>query len=214
MIPKTNSEDMSSRDHILREVRRSLPADAPLPSLDHQWTSYDDPHSQFLEVLLGFGGAGRIVSGEAQLREEVDRVIAAIGAKQICSVVPEAAAGNVDLKLIDDPHALAGVDLAILPGELAVAENAAVWINNRRVRQRVAYFLSQHVVLVLPHERIVNNMHEAYSWLRQSADGHSPFGETTWGTFMSGPSKTADIEQALVIGAHGARSLHVFFTKP
>jgi L-lactate dehydrogenase complex protein LldG len=205
---------LASRDHILREVRRSLPADAPLPALDHQWTRYDDPHAQFLEVLRGVGGAGRVVTGEAQLREEVERVIAAIDAKQICSVIPAAAAGNVDLNTIDDPHALAGVDLAILPGELAVAENAAVWINNRRVRQRVAYFLSQHVVLILPHERIVNNMHEAYAWLQQSADGHSPFGETIWGTFMSGPSKTADIEQALVIGAHGARSLHVLFTKP
>jgi L-lactate dehydrogenase complex protein LldG len=205
---------LSSRDHILREVRRSLPADAPLPALDNQWTRYEDPHSQFLEVLRSVGGAGRVVSGESQLREEVDRVIAAVGAQQICSVIPEAAAGNVNLSSIDDPHDLAGVDLAILPGELAVAENAAVWINNRRVRQRVAYFLSQHVVLVLQHERIVSNMHEAYAWLRQSADGHSPFAETTWGTFMSGPSKTADIEQALVIGAHGARSLHVFFTKP
>ena len=129
-------------------------------------------------------------------------------------MIPEASAGKVDVAAIEDPHDLAAVDLAILPGELAVAENAAVWVNGARVRQRVAYFLSQHVVLVIPHERIVNNMHEAYAWLQQSAAGSSPFGATTWGTFMSGPSKTADIEQALVIGAHGARSLHVFFTKP
>ena len=73
----------SSRDHILREVRRSLPADAPLPSLDRQWTHYDDPHAQFFEVLRDVGGAVRIVAGEPQLREEIDRVIAAIGAKQI-----------------------------------------------------------------------------------------------------------------------------------
>jgi L-lactate dehydrogenase complex protein LldG len=205
---------LTSRDHILREVRRSLPAATTLPSLDRQWTRYDVPHAQFFEVLRSVGGSGRIVAGEPQLREEIDRVIASIGAKQICSVIPAAAAGNVDLNSIDDPHDLASVDLAILPGELAVAENAAVWVNGARVRQRVAYFLSQHVVLVIPHERIASNMHEAYAWLQQSADGGSPFGETTWGTFMSGPSKTADIEQALVIGAHGARSLHVFFTKP
>lgn len=205
---------LSSRDQILREVRRSLPADAPLPSLKGEWTRYADPHAQFFEVLRLVGGAGRVVAGELQLREEIDRVIAAINAQQICSALPAAHAGNVDLDSIDDPHDLAGVDLAILPGELAVAENAAVWVTNRAVRQRVAYFLSQHVILVIPHERIVNNMPEAYAWLKQSADGHSPFGEAAWGTFMSGPSKTADIEQALVIGAHGARSLHVFFTKP
>lgn len=204
----------SSRDHILREVRRSLPADAPLPSLKGEWTCYADPHAQFFEVLRLVGGAGRVVAGEPQLREEIERVIAAINAQQICSALPGGHAGNVDLSSIEDPHELAGVDLAILPGELAVAENAAVWVTNRAVRQRVAYFLSQHVILVVPHERIVNNMPEAYAWLKQSVEGHSPFGEAAWGTFMSGPSKTADIEQALVIGAHGARSLHVFFTKP
>ena len=205
---------LTSREHILREVRRSLPADSPLPLLDHPWTRYADPHGQFFEILRSVGGAGRVVAGEPQLREEIDRVTAAIGAKQICSVIPEIAVGNIDLNSIDDPHDLAGVDLSILPGELAVAENAAVWVTGAHVRQRVAYFLSQHVVLVIPHERIVNNMHEAYAWLKTSSDGDSPFGKTTWGTFMSGPSKTADIEQALVIGAHGARSLHVFFTKP
>lgn len=205
---------MSSRDQILRDIRRTLPADAPLPSLGGNWTRYADPHTQFFEVLQGVGGAGRTVAGDARLREEVERVVATIGATRICSVIPAAAAGNIDLASIDDPHDLADVDLAILPGELAVAENAAVWVTNAQVRQRVAYFLSQHVVLVVPHDRIVHNMHEAYERLRQDARDAPPFHDPTWGTFMSGPSKTADIEQALVIGAHGARSLHVFFTSP
>ena len=32
---------------------------------------------------------------------------------------------------IDSPHALADIDVAILPGEFAVAENAAVWVTDR-----------------------------------------------------------------------------------
>ena len=204
----------TAREQILRDVRRSLPAEAPRPSLDGEWIRYTDPYSQFFETLRGVGGAGRVVTGEAQLREEMERVIESIAAKQICSVIPAATVGNVDLAAIDDPHQLAGVDLAILPGELAVAENAAVWVTNVEVGQRVAYFLSQHVVLVVPHDRIVNNMHEAYEWLHRTAGPAGPFAMATWGTFMSGPSKTADIEQALVIGAHGARSLHVFLLKP
>ena len=205
---------MTSRDQILRDIRRSLPTDAPLPSLDGPWTRYDDPHAQFFAVLQTVGGSGRMVRDETDLRAEIDRIAATVGASHICSAVSAVSLGKVDLPATDDPHALASVDLAILPGELAVAENAAVWVTNRAVHQRVAYFLSQHVVLIVPGDRVVSNMHEAYAWIRHSSKEQGPFHEASWGTFMSGPSKTADIEQALVIGAHGARSLHVLFTPP
>jgi L-lactate dehydrogenase complex protein LldG len=204
----------NAREQILRDIRAHLPVDSPLPELSHACTRYDDPHQQFLEVLRGVGGVGKIVRGSTPLHEEIARFASQLEARQICSVLADVFAGNVDMAAIDDPHQLADVDLAILPGELAVAENAAVWVTGAMVRQRVAYFLSQHVVLVVPHDQIVNNMHEAYEWLQREANGGNPFATPRWGTFMSGPSKTADIEQALVIGAHGARSLHVFFTVP
>jgi L-lactate dehydrogenase complex protein LldG len=199
----------TARDQILRDIRRTLPTDSALPALAGQWTHYADPRRQFFEVLRSVGGAGQVVSGVESLRETIEQLSQQLGARQICSVLPEVA-GNVDMSRIDDPHQLADIDLAILPGELAVAENAAVWITGAMVPQRVAYFLSQHVVLVMPEDRIVSNMHEAYDWLNREAGDRGPFDEPRWGTFMSGPSKTADIEQALVIGAHGARSLHVF----
>ncbi len=201
-----------SREQILRDIRQHLPVDAALPAHEGPWTCYDDTAQQFLEVLRGVGGSGMLVTGPVALRGEIDRLIEKLQARSICSVLPEVIAGNVDMAAISDPHDLADVDLAILPGELAVAENAAVWVTGAQVPQRVAYFLSQHVVLVVPRARVVNNMHEAYDWLHQEAGAGGPFATARWGTFMSGPSKTADIEQALVIGAHGARSLHVFLT--
>ena len=201
---------MSSREQILRDVRAHLPVDAPLPGLEHDWTRYADPTEQFIEVLRGVGGVGKVVCGRAELWEELSNLASRLEAKQVCSVLPEAYPGNVDMSAVADPDELADVDLAILPGELAVAENGAVWVTGARVPQRVAYFLSQHVALVVPADRVVNNMHEAYDWLHSEAGPDGPFATARWGTFMSGPSKTADIEQALVIGAHGARSLHVF----
>ncbi len=88
-----------------------------------------------------------------------------------------------------------------MAGELAVAENGAVWFTDRGLRHRVLPWIAQHLALVIPGERLVNDMHEAYERI-EVGNG--------FGCFISGPSKTADIEQALVIGAHGPRSATVF----
>jgi L-lactate dehydrogenase complex protein LldG len=64
---------------------------------------------------------------------------------------------------------------------------------------RVAPFICQHLVINV--SKIVPNMHAAYAELKKP--------NSSFGLFLAGPSKTADIEQSLVIGAHGARSLTV-----
>src|SRR5262249_17477666 len=121
------------------------------------------------------------------------------------SLVPGIGETNFDLAAVSDPHDLQDVDFAVMPGQLAVAENGAVWVNDVGVAHRVLYFLTQHLALVVPAANVVNNLHEAYARLT--------IGKTPFGSFISGPSKTADIEQALVIGAHGARSLTVFLVE-
>jgi L-lactate dehydrogenase complex protein LldG len=201
----------ASREQILADIRRTLPVDSPLPALEGDWIRYDDPRQQFIDTLRTVGGVGRIVPGADELRQEIERVAGALNAERIASIVPDAYPGNVDVSRYDDPHQLANIDLAIVPGELAVAENGAVWITQTNPTHRILYFLSQHVVVVVPVDRVVNNMHEAYQWHHgQAGAAGRPFAAPRFGTFISGPSKTADIEQALVIGAHGARSLHVF----
>ena len=136
-----------------------------------------------LAARPAFAAAGRIVSG-----------------------IPGVPRAEPAARLRHEPHALADVDLAIVRGRFGVAENGAVWVSDSEVAERALYFLAQHLVLVLPASEIVSDLHAAYERIGRSAE---PLGTRPWQGFIAGPSKTADIEQALVVGAHGPRSLCV-----
>jgi len=189
------------REELLAALRRNAPVETPLPDLSRLGVKYADPLEQYAISLTGVGGtclraadlpaADQVVTGLSVYRE----------AKRVAALVPGVGQGNVDLATLSDPHLLEGLDLAILPGELAVAENGAVWVDASRLHHRAVFVVTQHLVLVVNAGEVVHDMHEAYARLERWPVGY--------GLFISGPSKTADIEQALVIGAQGARSCTV-----
>lgn len=193
---------MSSRDAILAAVRKHLPQSTPLPDLDGPWITYPDPLAQFSSVLEMIGGRCIPVASESEIGPLLASLPQFTAAQKTLSLVPAATAGSVSMDDIGDPHDLADIDFAILPGEVAVAENAAIWVNENHVRHRVIYFLCHHLALIVQARDLVHNMHQAYDRISVTA--------TPYGGFIAGPSKTADIEQSLVIGAHGPRSMTVF----
>ena len=193
---------MSSREAILKAVRQHLPQASPLPELSGPWIQYPDPIAQFTEVLEMIGGRCIRVPDQAALQRAVMELPVYQQSVKTVSRVPGVGASTVELDSIADPHQLADVDFAILPGQFAVAENAAVWVTAEGLKHRVIYFLCQHLALVVPASAVLNNLGEAYERIR--------FPGPQFGGFIAGPSKTADIEQSLVIGAHGARSMTVF----
>jgi L-lactate dehydrogenase complex protein LldG len=102
----------------------------------------------------------------------------------------------------DNPHTFEDVDLAILEGHFGVAENGAVWITDTLMGDRSIPFIAQHLALVINKKDIVPTLYEAYEKIESQ--------RYNFGTFIAGPSKTADIEQSLVLGAHGPKSMIVF----
>lgn len=94
------------------------------------------------------------------------------------------------------PADLTALDVAVLRGECGVAESGAVWHRPSDGLERAAVLLAEHVVLLLPVDALVEDLHDAYARIDVTAG--------RFGWFLCGPSKTADIEQALVLGAHGA----------
>ena len=193
-------EGFHAREAILEAVRRArLPA-VPLPSITGvRDTDSGDLVSRFMDSVEAAAAAVQIVETggvEAAVRERFPE------AASIATTVPAWAFDRVDA--LTDVHTLAGLDVLVCPGELGVAENGAVWLGESGMGPRAAPFLTQHLVLVLDRSVIVPDMHAAYDALDVAREGY--------GVFVAGPSKTADIEQALVIGAHGPRSLTVLLT--
>lgn len=106
-----------------------------------------------------------------------------------------------NLTLPEDPHELEDLNLVILEGQFGVAENGAIWIDDRQLPYRVLPFITEHLVIVLKRNQLLPTLHQAYERIGNTKSG--------FGLFVAGPSKTADIEQSLVVGAHGAKSLRV-----
>ncbi len=193
---------MPSKAEILAAIRRTEVPPKELPSLAQDWITFPDPEKQFTEVLSLIGGRVVFANDMAAVQLDLDQHDLYVAAQQICSLVPGIARANVDLNALADPHETETIDFAVLPAQFAVAENGAVWVTDEAVKHRVLYFICQHLAFVVPRDQILNNMHEAYERLA--------FDRARFGVFISGPSKTADIEQSLVIGAHGPKSTTVY----
>lgn len=187
-----------SKNEILSNIRRNIKASYDLPELAVDAICYSDKVAQFAATVENVGG--KVVALEQG--DDLNRCIRSLypEAATIASNVPEITIANRNPDTVETPYQLNGTDLAIIRGELGVAENGCIWIP-QNVKEKAVYFISEHLVILLDKDAIVNNMHEAYRQLQFSNYG--------FGVFISGPSKTADIEQALVIGAHGARGVTV-----
>ncbi|MBK8656946.1 MAG: LUD domain-containing protein [Haliscomenobacter sp.] len=188
-----------SKKSILRAIRQNQPQGPALPELPSFASDAPEaPLAAFQAMVAAMGGQVANAADYPDLGALVSAYFP--GETSVASTVP-GFPGNIPLQNMASPAALETVGLAVIPAPWGVAENGAVWVTEKECLFRVLPFIAQHLMVVLAKDRILSNMHEAYQ--RVQVD------ETGFGVFIAGPSKTADIEQALVIGAQAARSFTV-----
>ncbi len=191
---------MSSRDNILATVKQKQPVAARMPVIINHDQHYGDVIQKFIEVLRFIGGAVILVNDFEQVVNIVKGNFA--DAKRIVSTCRELSSIAEVNTPVNDPHELENVDLFITTSDLGVAENSAVWITDHQLPARALPFIAQQIAVIIKKESIVATMHDAYDVIADADYGYA--------AFIAGPSKTADIEQSLVLGAHGPKTMTVF----
>lgn len=189
---------MEAKEKILKRLRKNVRETYDMPDLSFRKTVYADPVAEFVHTTTTTAGA-RLV--ELAAGDDINAAIRSAypSAKIIASNVPGIEA-QLNPDTVAEAQELERTDVGVVRGEIGVAENGCVWIP-QTMKERAVCFISEHLVIILQRQNIVSNMHEAYERIAFTAYG--------FGSFISGPSKTADIEQALVYGAQAARSVTV-----
>ncbi|GAA0879105.1 LUD domain-containing protein [Algoriphagus jejuensis] len=183
---------MSSRENILAAIKGISLEPKSLPEIP-DFGVPGEPVETFINSILGN-------KGEVLTKTEFESWLPKTKFSKIISL--SSSFSEVSSRgLPKDPHELEDLELAILDGQFGVAENGAIWLEDANLGLRVLPFITEHLVIVLDRKNLVETMHQGYNRIGGAASG--------FGVFIAGPSKTADIEQSLVVGAHGAKSLRV-----
>ncbi|MEP6805621.1 MAG: LUD domain-containing protein [Flavobacterium sp.] len=192
---------MSSKADILKKIKQNQPAFVTeLPNLNVLGSEQFDILETYKTVLKNIGGDSVEVSDYNDILEYIKTNYAI--EKRIITTIPELSGIAALNWTNEDPHSLQDVELNIIKAHFGVAENSALWVTDDLLGQRISPFIAQYLAIIVHKKDIVATMHQAYERI-----GNQEYG---FGTFIAGPSKTADIEQSLVLGAHGARGLIVF----
>lgn len=203
---------MSTKEEILSRLRQNTRETYDLPDFGSiRPITYADPVEEFKTKTTTTAGAKLIeLHDEADLNKTIRSIVENIsysgeaGGGLVASNLPGIEA-DLNPDTVGSAQKLMTVDVGVVEGRIGVAENACIWIP-QQMKEKAICFASEQLVIVLRRHDIVNNMHEAYERIAQSQEF---FQQYKFGTFISGPSKTADIESALVYGAQAARGVTV-----
>lgn len=225
---------MTSRERILERVREALQAKAPHPGAHEiagtsavpagsgvnprEWlpavgASDEERWSLFLSKATDLKATVHRVSGWAEANQTLAQLRDAEGWKRVGShhgalAQPLAAGLGLPLTLVRAglvPSELEGCDAGITECDALVAQTGSVLVTAASAGGRALSVLPPHHVVVARCDQLVPDLPEAFAVLKARYPGRYP----SFISFITGPSRTGDIERILVLGAHGPKRLTI-----
>jgi L-lactate dehydrogenase complex protein LldG len=186
------------KEDLLNKLRRNTHEQFDMPDMNIHGIEYEDKVKQFISMSESVGGKVKCVKKDDDLNAIIKECYP--DAKVFASNIQGITIAQKNPDTVAEAKELNGTDVAIIRGDVGVAENGCIWIP-QTMKEKAVCFISEELVILLDKDKIVDNMHQAYRMIKVPEAGY--------GCFISGPSKTADIEQALVMGAQAARGVTV-----
>ncbi len=206
---------MTAREQILSDIRKALraspgqPAPLPTPALSIPQSSRDELTNLFVQKFEALGGKCLRVPNPFAVARAIADLLAqksAIASNspflRRCGVtgLPQVHAGFTDREQLTD--ACAAADIGITSADYALAATGTFVMLSSPSEARLVSLLPPAHIAIFPRSRILANLDDLFTVLPRPAD------QTSSMVLITGPSRTADIEQILVRGVHGPGEIY------
>ncbi|MSU56823.1 MAG: hypothetical protein EXS35_01325 [Pedosphaera sp.] len=218
---------MSERENIFTRIREALRVEAHahgpkgLPTTaDHRrvlpavGATTEEQFALFAKNAVDLRAAFKLVKDNSELTAELRALrdveswkrIAAHRGQQVEALV--VSLGPPVLFTDDgcDKHELEKCDVGISECDALVAQTGTVVVTSRTAGGRALSCLPPHHVIIARREQLVPDLSAAFALIKQKHGANYP----SMISFITGPSRTGDIERILVLGAHGPKKLTIF----
>lgn len=213
MKPKNHYSETTAKERVLKNIRKALLEKSDNPYLNLEETplypALNDPlEIVFAEQFLAVGGKFVFCEDDLDLIENLLALIEKDSLRRIYAWEPQLQ------KLLDNygfPYYSTATDfenaeLGITTCEALIARNGSVLISNANASGR-RLSIYPHVHLVIAYtSQLMPDIKDGMTLLKRKYGENMP----SMVSLVTGPSRTADIEKTLVLGAHGPRELYVF----
>lgn len=234
---------MNDRETILHRIRESLVVNRRMLQTEAAKAADEHPAGPFLasslEPLQQFAAEIHALHGHVHLcssaddaRKELRSLLAShevesalhwdvdeLPLEGVGAILEELGIRSADPQLLGAHdraarlQALESVPICVSGADAAIAESGSLIVLSGPGRPRLASLLPPIHVALLPADRVVRTLPDAFDLLRQRW-GADVVERRSNITVISGPSRTADIEQSLTLGVHGPKEIHVVVWQP
>lgn len=207
-------EEITSREKVLKKIRSALlnKNETPYPSLDTESSVYQDFEDSlditFAREFTKVSGKFIYCEDESDLRNILQALMTEKHWENVYCNDPEILSiiDHPGISVKSDEDSFLSMKTGITQCEYLVARFGSIMVSSEQTSgRRMNAFPESHIVIARTNQ-IVAEIKDAITGMQNRYDGNLP----SMLSMITGPSRTADIEKTLVMGAHGPKELYVF----